>query len=74
MRIEKKGRGGKSVTVVLDLPNNPEYFKKLCKKIKSYCGSGGSYKDRTIEVQGDQRDKVQTFLEKLGFKVIRSGG
>ena len=35
MRIEKKGRGGKSVTVVVDLPNNPEYFKKLSKKLKS---------------------------------------
>ena len=74
MRIEKKGRGGKAVTVILDLPYNPDYFKKLSKKLKSHCGTGGSYKDRTIEIQGDQRDKVQIFLEKIGFKVIRSGG
>ena len=69
LRIEKKGRGGKSVTVVFELPENPEYFKKLSKSLKSLCGTGGSFKDNQIEIQGDQREKIRPHLEKLGFIV-----
>ncbi len=69
IRIEKKGRGGKTVTVIYDLPHNPDYFKKLLKKMKNYCGSGGSLKGQQMEIQGDQRSKVKKFLEDQAFKV-----
>lgn len=69
LRMEKKGRGGKTVTVVYELPENPDYFKKLAKKLKSFCGTGGNFKNGQIEIQGEQRDKVRTFLEKEGFTV-----
>lgn len=69
LRIEKKGRGGKSVTVVYELPDNPPHFKKLGKELKSHCGTGGSFKNDQIEVQGDQRDKIRSFLEAKGYKV-----
>lgn len=74
IRIEKKGRGGKAVTVVFNLPHNPDYFKALTKKLKSQCGTGGSFKDNTIEIQGQMIDKVKAFLEKVGFPVKVSGG
>jgi translation initiation factor 1 len=69
LRIEKKGRGGKAVTVIYEVPNNPAYFKKLLKELKNHCGTGGSQKDSTLEIQGDQRPKIREFLEKKGFKV-----
>ncbi len=73
VRLEKNHRGGKTVTVIYELPDNQKYFQKLAKKIKSTCGSGGTYKNNSIEIQGDHKEKVKLFLENLGFKVIFSG-
>ena len=69
LRIEKKGRGGKAVTIIYDLPQNPPYFKKLLKEIKNFCGTGGSQKKDLLEIQGDQRPKIKEFLLKKNFKV-----
>ena len=69
IRIEKKGRGGKAVTVIYELPDNPPYFKKLLKELKNFCGTGGSQKESTLEIQGDQRNKVRDLLTKKGFKI-----
>ncbi len=69
IRIEKKQRGGKIVTVLFGFPPNDAYFNDLTKKLKNHCGTGGTLKDDKIELQGDHKEKVRTFLEKLGFKV-----
>ncbi len=74
VRLEKKSRGGKTVTVVFELPLNDAYFEELGKKLKSLCGTGGSFKNNMIEIQGDHREKIKTHLEKLGFKVKLAGG
>lgn len=74
VRLESKGRGGKSVSVVFNLPYNPDYFTKLAKKLKAQCGSGGTYKDGQIEIQGDHRAKIKAYLEKQGFQVKLAGG
>lgn len=74
IRVEKNGRGGKSVTVIFELPHSPDYFADLAKKLKSHCGSGGTFKDGQIEIQGDHREKVKAFLEKAGFRVKLAGG
>ncbi|MEE8434354.1 MAG: hypothetical protein V3S64_06155 [bacterium] len=74
LRLDQKGRGGKTVTVVFDLPPHPEYFTGLIKKLKAHCGTGGALKEGRMEIQGDQRDKVQAYLEQMGFAVRRSGG
>lgn len=74
IRLEKGGRGGKSVTVVFDLPGNPEYFHEMTRKLKSLCGSGGTFKNMQMEIQGDHRQKVKDFLEQSGFKVKLAGG
>lgn len=77
MKLEKNQRGGKLVTVIFDLPFNPKYFEDLQKKCKAFCGTGGTFKQDSklsIELQGDQRDKVEQYLIKCGFKVKRAGG
>ena len=74
VRREVNGRGGKTVTVVFELPQNDGYFKELATKLKSHCGTGGAYKDNKVEIQGDHREKVKKFLEALGFQVKLAGG
>lgn len=74
IRLEKNSRGGKTVTVIFELPANEEYFKGIEKKLKALCGTGGSFKNNMIEIQGDHRDKIKAFLEKIGFKVKLAGG
>lgn len=69
MRIEKNQRGGKIVTVLYNLPENPKYFTELAKKVKAHCGTGGTLKDGCIEIQGDHLEKIKIFLLTLGFKV-----
>ena len=69
LRMEKRGRGGKTVTVVYGLPNNAEFLKNLCAELKRACGCGGSTTDAGVELQGDLRDRVRAHLEKEGFVV-----
>ncbi|OWK47088.1 translation initiation factor [Fimbriiglobus ruber] len=71
---ETKGRGGKGVTLVQDLPLNEAALQELVTMLKSKCGTGGTVKDGVIEIQGDQRDRLTVELEKLGYKVKRAGG
>ena len=70
---ETAGRRGKGVTVVSDLPLTADQLKELATKLKTACGTGGTAKDGRIEIQGDQRDRLATELEKLGYKVKRRG-
>jgi len=67
--VEKKGRGGKTVTVVYDLPKNDAFLKDLGQKLKRTCGTGGAVADGAIELQGDLRDRVRPFLQGLGYIV-----
>jgi len=69
LRMEKKGRGGKTVTVIYDLPNNVQFLKTLCGELKRACGTGGSVGEGTIELQGELRDRVREVLENKGFIV-----
>lgn len=74
IRREKKGRGGKEVTVIMDLRLTDADMKSLAKKLKKSCGTGGSIKDGHIEIQGDNRQKVAEELQKLGYKTKFTGG
>lgn len=69
LRMEKKGRGGKVVTVIYDLPNNAEFLKELCGELKRACGTGGSVAEGAIELQGELRDRLRDLLSKKGFIV-----
>ncbi len=74
LKRESKGRGGKTVTLVTDLPLTAEEIKTLAKKLKQLCGTGGTVKDDIIEIQGEHREKIRPFLESKGFRVKISGG
>ncbi len=69
LRMEKAGRGGKTVTVVYGLPRNGPFLKELCQELKRACGAGGAVVDDGIEIQGDLRDRVRDRLLKKGFGV-----
>ena len=69
LRVEKAGRGGKTVTVVYDLPRNAAFLKELCGELKRACGTGGTASDDTVELQGDHRDRVRELLRERGFLV-----
>jgi len=71
---ETKGRKGKGVSLVTGVPLEDEALKKLAKRLKSKCGSGGTVKNGTIEIQGDHRELLLQELKKEGFTVKRSGG
>jgi translation initiation factor 1 len=69
LRMEKKGRGGKTVTVVYDLPQNAAFLKELAQELKRACGTGGAVSENTIELQGDLRERVRDHLIKKGWGV-----
>ena len=71
---ETKGRKGKGVTVVTGVPLDPNALKELARQLKQRCGTGGTVKDGTIEIQGDHRDVLVEELQKQGWTVRRSGG
>jgi translation initiation factor 1 len=70
LRLEKAGRGGKSVTVVYDLPRNAAFLKELCQELKRACGVGGAVRDDAVELQGDVRDRLRDLLAKMVFGVM----
>jgi predicted translation initiation factor SUI1 len=71
---ETKGRRGKGVTTVFDLPLDEAGLLKLAATLKHRCGTGGTVKDGRIEIQGDQRDRLTAVLEGMGYRVKRVGG
>jgi translation initiation factor 1 len=71
VRLDSKQRGGKTVTLVEGFVGREEDLEDLGKKLKSFCGTGGSAKDNEIIVQGDQREKVLQWLIKNQYKQTR---
>lgn len=67
-------RKGKPVTILEGYTGADADFKKLAKDLKSYLSVGGSYKNESIIIQGDYRDKIMDFLKDRGFSVKRVGG
>ena len=73
LRIEKAGRGGKTVTVIDQVPKNEIFLRELTSELKKKCGTGGTYstagKEGLIEIQGDKRDTIRDLLSKKGIRV-----
>lgn len=74
VRPEKKGRGGKTVTVISGLPLAGNGLKAFARKLKKRVGGGGVVKDGNIELQGDHVDVMVDVLKKEGYDAKRSGG
>lgn len=71
IKLDTKHRAGKAVTLVEGFIGTDEDLQGLGKKLKAFCGTGGSAKDGEIIVQGDQRDKVLQWLLKNGYKLSK---
>ncbi len=69
-----KGRKGKEVSIISGLPLTNNEVKSLAKELRKKCGSGGSEKNGTIEIQGDHRELILQELKKKGWDVKLSGG
>jgi translation initiation factor 1 len=69
LRMEKKGRGGKTVTVIDGLPRNAAFLKELSQELKRACGTGGTVIDGGIELHGDLRERVRDVLAQKKFTV-----
>jgi translation initiation factor 1 len=74
VRLDRKGRGGKSVTLIEGLPISMQDRERLLKQLKTRLGAGGAMKDTCLELQGEHCDAVMTILEGMGLKPKRSGG
>jgi translation initiation factor 1 len=72
LQRDKKGRGGKTVTVITGLP--VAQLEALARDLKRLCGSGGTVRGDTLEIQGDHRDRLLPALQARGFTVKLAGG
>lgn len=74
VQATRKGRKGKTVTVITGFQAKPETLNSLLKQLKTQCGTGGTVKENEIEIQGDHTQKLVQILTALGYKAKISGG
>jgi translation initiation factor 1 len=71
---DRKGRGGKIVTVIAGITGSPAALAALASDLKRLCGTGGTVRGDLIEIQGDVRERIRTELERRGYSVKLAGG
>lgn len=74
MRLETKGRGGKAVTVLFNLPFTEDEATKIMRDLQASAGCGATLKASQIELQGDRREIVESYFLQAKLKIIRAGG
>ena len=74
IHLEKKGRGGKSVSIVRGLEMTNTMMKEVEKELKSICGVGGSQKNNEVIIQGDKRQKILEYFKKHGATNVKLAG
>jgi translation initiation factor 1 len=71
---DRKGRRGKTVTVISGLPGGDAALAETAASLKRLCGSGGTVSERNVEIQGDHRARIAAKLTELGYRVKLAGG
>lgn len=71
---DRKGRAGKTMTVISNIPGDDAALGEMTQKLKKLCGSGGTCKDEEILIQGDHLSKIEGWLAQQGYRVKRVGG
>ncbi len=74
VRLDRKGRGGKSVTLIEGLQMSVKNREGFLKQLKAQLGTGGTLKKEVFEIQGDHRDAIIEMLQGIGYKPKRAGG
>jgi predicted translation initiation factor SUI1 len=72
LRLDTKGRKGKTVTLVQGLQHNPDTLEEIARILKEQCGTGGTVKEGAIELQGDQRARATVMLQEMNY-VVKQG-
>jgi translation initiation factor 1 len=73
VRLDRKQRGGKEVTLVEGFRGPLPDLEELGRRLRTHCGTGGSVKEGAVLVQGDVRDKVLAYLHKQGYAKAKRG-
>jgi translation initiation factor 1 len=73
LRLDRRA-SGRVVTVVTGLPGAPDELCALARDLRAACGTGGTLKDGLVELQGDQRERVEALLGERGIRSKRAGG
>ena len=73
VRLDRKRRGGKTVTVIEGLLIPVKDMEALLKRLKAGLGTGGTVKDSTLEIQGDHCEALITALANMGYRPKRLG-
>jgi translation initiation factor 1 len=71
---DRKGRGGKTVTLIAGLSGSPAALAGLASELKRLCGTGGTLRGDLVEIQGDHRERLRAELERRGYTVKLAGG
>jgi translation initiation factor 1 len=74
VKRDRKGRAGKTVTVIYGLQHTPARLHELLSSLRTHCGAGGTLRETEFEIQGDQRERAAEKLRELGYKVKLVGG
>ena len=73
LRLDRRA-SGRVVTLVTGLPGAPADVLALARDLRASCGTGGTVRDDTVELQGDHRDRVEAELARRGLRSKRAGG
>jgi translation initiation factor 1 len=71
---DRKGRGGKTVTLITGLTGSGDELARLASELKRACGAGGTLRGDVLEIHGDLRDRLKAELERRGYTVKLAGG